>query len=232
MKTMTEQELFNVPVPTATESYAPVSHEAIVTGIETELDKVGLSIDNRNYQYIRGGERVIGTFDVATGDDEFNYRVAFQNSYDKSVRLAFVAGTSVMICSNGMILGDEKFVRKHTGTVNAEFQEQLKVTVGNLDNVLTTAIKHADQMKSIELDPRAIAELCGRWFLEEEIIRSSQLNEIKKQLHKPDHEVFADNTLWSLYNHATHALKKTTPEVYLEKYKQLHSFVEREYELI
>lgn len=231
MKTMTEQQLFDVPVPQATESYAPVSHESVVTRIREELDKQGLEVSNSRYQYIRDGERVIGTLDVKASE-EFNYRVAFRNSYDKSMSLAFVAGASVFICSNGMVVGENKFMRKHTGAVNTEMNEHIKATIGDLGDVLNLAVKHSEQMKNIELDRRTMGELCGRWFLEEEIIRSSQLNIIKQQLKKPDFEAFAEPTLWSLYNHATHALKKTTPELYLDKYRDLHNFVEAEYELI
>lgn len=229
--TMTKDELFKVEVPQATESYAPVSHEQIITEVSEELDRAGLTVKNENYQIKRGGQRLIGMFDIETGSDEFNYRLAFRNSYDKSMSLAFVAGTSVIICSNGMVIGDSKFIRKHTGSVRSEMQERVRETIGDLDNVLKVVGVHSDKMKNIELGQREIAELCGRWFLEEEIIRSSQLNFIKDQLKKPDFEDFSDNSLWSLYNHATHALKKTAPEVYLDKYRDLHSFVEKEFQL-
>lgn len=230
--TMNEQQLFEVEIPEATESYAPVSHKQIIEQVEEQVDRFGLSIKSKNYQIGRGGQKVIGMFDLETGSDTFDYRIAFRNSYDKSMSVAFVAGTSVMICSNGMVIGETQFIRKHTGTVKEELEERIVRTVGDLDRVLGKAEKHSEQMKQIELDERQIAELCGRWFMEQEIIRSSQLNVIKQQLQKPDHTEFADPTLWSLYNHATHALKKTAPELYIEKYKKLHDFVEHEYQLV
>jgi hypothetical protein len=171
-------------------------------------------------------------FDIGADSDIFDFRFAFRNSYDKSMSVAFVAGTAVMICSNGMVLGEMQFVRKHTGSVADELTERIKSTTGALSDVLDKAGRHAEQMKNIALNNTQVAELCGRWFMEQEIIRSSQLNIIKEQLKNPDHEEFAESKLWSVYNHATHALKKTAPYEYINKYKDLHNFVEAEYKLV
>jgi len=229
---MNEQELFDVEVPEKTESYSPVSHQQIVEEIQENVDKSGLKIVGKRFQAARGGKRVTGLIDLAADQSStFNYRLAFRNSYDKSMTLAFVGGTSVMICSNGMIIGEEQFIRKHTGTITQEMDEKIKQVIGGLDEVLNKANNHSERMKNIELDPTATAELCGRLFMEQEIITSSQLNIIKDQLKEPDHPEFADPNLWSLYNHTTHALKKTYARTYVDKYKQLHEFVEGQYQL-
>lgn len=232
MTTMTEEQLYNVPLPEATASYSPVSHKHIIEGIKETVDQSNLQIVGTQYQTNHNGEALVGYFDLGNDSDIFNYRFAFRNSYDKSMSVAFVAGTSVMICSNGMIVGETQFIRKHTGSVAAELAEKIKRVSGELDNVLHTAERHAIQMQNINLNPTQVAELCGRWFMEQEIIRSSQLNIIKAQLKNPDHPEFAESNLWSLYNHATHALKKTAPYDYLNKYKDLHNFVEAEYQLV
>ena len=229
--TMTEQQLFDVTMPAATKSYSPVSHKQIIEGIKENVDKAGLQIVGTQYQTNHNGEELIGLIDLNNDSKIFNYRLAFRNSYDKTMSIAFVAGTSVMICSNGMVLGETQFIRKHTGAVAQELNDKIQRVVGDLGEVLQKAELHAEQMKNIDLNPTQIAELCGRWFMEQEIIRSSQLNIIKEQLKKPDHQEFADPTLWSLYNHTTHALKKTAPYEYMNKYKSLHTFVEQEFKL-
>lgn len=228
---MTEQELFDVQVPEATESYSPVSHKQIIEQIKMNVEDNGLVIADTLYQTNHSGEELIGYFDLTNDNEMFNYRFAFRNSYNKTMSIAFVAGVAVMICSNGMVLGEMEYIRKHTGGVADEINERIKATTGALQDVLLTAERHAEQMMNVALSEREIAELTGRWFMEQEIIRSSQLNIIKDQLKNPDHKEFAEPNLWSVYNHATHALKKTSPYEYLGKYKELHNFVEAEYSL-
>lgn len=229
---MEQEEIFNVPVPEKTETYSPVSHQHIVEEIQENIDKTNLIINNIDYRAANKGEEVVGYMDLIADSVEFNYRIAFQNSYNKSRPIAFVGGTSVMICSNGMIVGETQFVRRHTGTVIQELDEKIKHVLGDLERDLIIAEKHSKQMKQIELNETATAELCGRFLMEQEIITSSQLSIIRHQLKNPDHAVFADPNLWSLYNHTTHALKKTHPYNYLDSYTKLHQFVEKEFQLV
>jgi len=172
---------------------------------------------------------VIGLIDLQADDDTFNYRLAFQNSYNKYLPLALVGGSSVMICSNGMILGDSKFIRKHTGSIMMEMEGRIETVIGGLDNLLKTSNQLASNMQEIELNDTTTAELCGRLFMEQDIINSTQLNIIRRQLDEPDYDAFTDPTLWSLYNHTTHALKETYALDYTKKHKQLQEFVAGEF---
>lgn len=228
---MNEEQLFAVTVPQPTESYTPVSHRQIVEEIYENVDKAGLQVKQTNYQTTKDGNAVIGIMDIAADDVEFNYRLAFRNSYDKTMSIAFVGGASVIVCSNGMVIGDVKFLRRHTGNAAAELTDKIQRVVGNLGEELEVAQRHSAQMKSIELSPTATAELCGRFLMEHEIITTSQLSIVRRQLKQPDYKDFADPTLWSLYNHTTHALKKTHPYNYIDSYKKLHAFVEDEFQL-
>ena len=229
---MTEQELFQVPLPEKTASYTPVAHEQIVTEVRNEIDKAGLIITDATYQVDSYGQGMVGYMDLSAESAIFNYRLAFQNSYNKSRPVAFVGGTSVMICSNGMIVGDTKFVRRHTGEVNLELTEKIKHVIGDLAADLKKAEQHAEQMKLVQLDTTATAELCGRLLMEHEIIGSTQLSIIRQEYKNPTYPELAGDTLWNLYNHATHALKKTHPYYFIAKHQELHNFVEKEFQLV
>ena len=230
---MKEQELFQVPLPERTRSYSPVAHQQIVEEIRGQIGNTGLQIEDTRYQVAQEGQQMIGYMDIsAKTSGVFNYRLAFQNSYNKTMPVAFVGGTSVMICSNGMIVGDTKFIRRHTGTVGQELSEKIHQVVEELQQDLSTAEQHAEQMKLVQLNPTATAELCGRLLMEHEIITSSQLSIIRQEYKKPTYPELAGDTLWNLYNHTTHALKKTHPYNYLDSHSRLHKFVETEFELV
>lgn len=232
MITMTQDELFNVQIPQKTETYSPVTHQQIVEEIEENVDKIGLNIASRNYVSAMNGNLVTGYFDLEAGSDVFQYRLAFQNSYNKERPLCFVGGTSVMICSNGMILGESIYMRRHTGSIVQEMNDHIHSVIEGLEPQMSQSEDYMKRMKQVELDPTATAELCGRLFMEWDVVTSSQLNIIRDELKKPSHDVFADPTLWSLYNHTTEALKKTHAYNYTQKHKALQENIEREFALI
>jgi hypothetical protein len=158
-------------------------------------------------------------------------RLAFRNSYDKSMSVAFVAGASVWICSNGMISGEIQFMRKHTGSVIQELNERIVSAIDELEQHFDLMISHSERMKSIELKKREAAELVGRMYIEEDLILPTQLSVVKKEIERPTYQDFRDDTLWSLYNHVTYSLKESHPITYIQQHKNLHQFVSDEFEL-
>lgn len=234
---ITEQELFDVPVPLATDTYAPVSHKEIVTNTLDTLSSYGLGVRNKTYRANSAGTQLIGTFDLNRGSRELGiaYRLTFRNSYDKTMAVSFFAGAVVLVCSNGMMLpmtGEGgSFRRKHTGSVAGELKMKIEDAIGKFGPILNRTFEHAEAMQKIQVDKTAAAELCGRLFVEQEVINSTQLNIVKRELDAPSYEAFTQPNLWSFYNHVTHALKKTHPTSYVEQHLKLHSFVESAYGL-
>ena len=229
--TMNRQELFQIPLPEKTQSYAPVSHQFITELLENRIQGTGLKITSESYNTASEGKQVIGLLDIAAESSDFGYRIAWQNSYDKSRPVIFVAGTNVLICSNGLILGDTKFVRRHTGTVAIEVEDRIAEAMEEIQALLKQSQSYAEQMKLITLDKTATAELCGRLLMEHDIITTTQLSIIRQEYREPTYPDLAGDTLWNLYNHTTHALKKTHPYHFLTAHQKLQQFVEAEFKL-
>lgn len=94
---MNKQELYAVPIPPATDSYSPVSHQNIIENVYEQLDKRGLSVNDEHYNVGRKGQQLIGYVTVGANDTEMEMKLAFRNSYDKTMSVAFVAGSRVMV---------------------------------------------------------------------------------------------------------------------------------------
>ena len=229
---MTEQEIFNVPVPVATKSYAPVAHQSLVSEIREQLDRHNLIVASTTYQAARDGRQLIGFMDINSGDSELGFRLGFRNSYDKSMSAALVAGGVVWICSNGQVRGDIAFIRKHTGSIVHELKNKIEFAINTLQDDHIILNRHKESMKSIQTDREVVAQLAGELFLNQDIITSTQLNILKREIDKPSFDYNAPNSLWETYNHLTHALKTSHPTEYFERHQRLHEFVETEYELI
>lgn len=223
--------IINIPPPVATKTYAPVSHKEIHEAIMEETDKHSLTVANTILSPARDNKQLIGFYDIVSGDSELNFRLGFRNSYDKTMSVAFVAGTSVMICSNGMISGEMAFVRKHTGSVAKEVHAKIVDSINLFDTRLKLMSQHKDAMKQIHVDKTAAAELCGRMFIEQDIITSTQLGIIKNELEKPTYDYNSPESLWELYNHTTHALKKAHPLHGIQQHITFHEFIEEQFNL-
>jgi len=226
---MNKEEIFEVKVPMQTATYQPVSHSNIYNQTMEQLDKVGLVVTNEEHKANREGTKLVSILDVNAGYDDMNMRIAYRNSYDKSMSVGFVAGTSIIVCSNGMISGELNFMRKHQGAVVKDLTQAIDNTIQQLDSQFIMMRNHSDIMKEIELSNKSIAELVGRMYLEEDLISNTQLNIIKKELETPSYEDFTDTSLWSLYNHCTESFKKAAPMNYIKQHTNLHNFVEQEF---
>ena len=79
-------------------------------------------------------------------------------------------------------------------------------------------------MKQIELTKRSSAELVGRMFLEEEIIQSTQMCIIKREMDNPSFDYGAPGSMWELYNHTTLAMKELHPSLWMNQHMKAHSF--------
>ena len=229
---MNEIELFSVPVPRATDTYAPVSHKSIVDEIREQLDRKNLIVRDTNYVTGREGKQLIGYMNIESGDSELGFRFGFRNSYDKSMSAAVVAGGNIWICGNGQVRGDIAFIRKHTGSVASELKEKIVYAIDTLYDEYTILNRHNQAMKQREITNNQVAHLAGELFMQEEIITSTQLNILKREMENPSFNYNASGSLWEVYGHLTHALKTSHPTEYFDRHKRLHEYVETKFELV
>lgn len=229
MNNMTESQLFAVAVPQKTDTYSPVSHKNIIEAIQEEADKRGLEIRNKHYWGSREGTQLTGKFDIVVpGDDELGMMTAFRNSYDKSMSIGFAAGGNVWICTNGQVAGDITLVRRHTGGVVQEIAEKISVSMDQLEDEFKKLQKQNARMKDVTMTKTEMAELAGKLFVEEELLNTTQLNIMKKEILTSEN--FGDENLWCAYNHVTEAFKKTNAYDYIPNHIELHKYFEREFE--
>lgn len=227
---MNRLQLFDVAVPLATDSYAPVSHQNIIEETMEQLDKYNMKIIGEKYNTSADGKKVIGYYDIERTDSpDMNMRLAFRNSYDKSMSVAFTSGAQVWICSNGCVKGDMVYMRKHTGGVARELRDRIVETIQTIDGNFIELERQAAVMKNIQFGKDEAAAMYGKLFMQHDVLNSAQMSIVKRQLEMSDFVEFREDTLWSAYNHATFALKESHPSVYIPSHAKLHKFIEQEF---
>lgn len=209
--------------------------------VEDKIRNLGLVVKNENYIATKNEngsiKGVIGTYDIATPDEEFGQRIMFRNSYDKSMSFAFVAGTVVWICTNGCIKGNYQYKRIHRGTFIDDTSSTKEDVVENIDNgfkaLQTSFDKISSQLRELkhyQISPSESYDILGQLFFEQQVISINQLSIIKREFERSvnfRHIGDSDFTAYDLYNHITESLKTSHPLTYISDHVSTHALFEK-----
>ena len=232
----TQVYLENQPLPNHGKSYTVVSHREVIENTKQLLENSGFTIRkeiyraNTNAQVAQGIYHIHPTrslVDKVNNESELGMMFAWTNSYDKSIRFQCAMGAYVMVCSNGMMCGDMmNFKRKHTGTAGHDIVMQLSNQIKTGEKHYTRILDDRDELRNITITKRQQTELLGRLFADDDIITSSQMSIIKKEMKKPSYDYNCnDDNAWTFYNHVTHSLKVSTPRDWMQDSQNFHDFM-------
>jgi hypothetical protein len=218
--------LLRAELPQQTKTYKPISHTQLIDLTLNGIHNAGFKLDSETYSAARDGQVANGRFSIANvADSEMQLQIGWQNSYDKSLTLKFAIGTKIFICQNGCVSGDMgAFKRKHVGEIQDFTPGAITEYIKSAGEAFRRMQKEREQMKQVEITSRTKAEIIGRMFLEDQIITSTQLNIIGRELKAPTHDYGAKDSMWELYNYTTFAMKEVHPSFWLDKHMSAHSF--------
>jgi Domain of unknown function (DUF932) len=213
--------------------YSPITHKQVIETIYEYLDKKNIKIKTENYLSASNGQRAIGRIAIDCGDLETGYELSFKNSLDGSMSFGICSGSVTFICSNGSVYGDvSSYKKKHSGNANEQILVELARVVDLMEDTMKTHIERRQIMKEREITKKTISELCGRMFIEEEIITANQLGIIKKELENPSFNYNSSGSVWEFYQHCTLATKETTPLLWHKTHQELSNFFISEFEIL
>ena len=232
----TQNYLESQPLPKHGKSYTVISHKQVIDDTKNLFENSGFTIRkeldraNMNANVAQGIYHIYPsqtTDEDISKERELGMMFAWTNSYDKSTRFQCAIGAYVMVCNNGMVAGDMmNFKRKHTGSAGHDIKMQLSNQIKNGEVHYSRILKDRNALKSTVLTKTEQAALVGRLFIDEEIITSSQVSVIKKEINKPSYDYSTnDDNAWAFYNHVTHALKLSTPRDWLQDTQNFHDFM-------
>lgn len=93
----TRQDVCNVQVSEETRTYKPVEHCKLIDVTLEAAQKHGFSLRDDKYMMANKGQIATAYYDFNFGSEETGLRVAWQNSYNKSVTLKFAIGQTVFV---------------------------------------------------------------------------------------------------------------------------------------
>jgi len=235
IENISEMELKQVPLPTShSKQYAVVSHGYIIDIVKQELENNNLEIDAEYYRSTHDGQVAQGIYHIKYDNDpELGLMFAWCNSYNKTMRFKCAVGAHVFVCGNGVMVGDMgNYTKKHYGDsakVKGLVKNHIETQIASADNFYNMLQKDKEAMKLVCLSEEDIAGMMGCVFFKD-IMTINQLSIAKKQYEKPDYDYNAErNSLWSVYNHITFALKTSHPKNWMDQQADLHKYVVKTY---
>ena len=222
----TKELLLTTPLPQETNSYKPISHEQLIDLTLSGIEKSGFKLETELYSSAQEGNIANGRYTISNvADSEMQLQIGWQNSYNKQLTLKFALGTQIIICKNGMVSGDfGAFKKKHVGEIQTFTPQAITDYIKSAEEAFKRIQVEREAMKQVEVDKRIISELIGRLYIEEELIQSTQLNIIQRELKKPTHNYGAEGSLWELYQFTTFSMKEIHPRLWMENHMDVHKF--------
>jgi len=233
---VTKDYLENTPLPVHGKSYTVISHKEVIDNTKNLLESSGFTIRKEIYRANMNAKVAQGIYhiyptqsqnDTINDEKELGMMFAWTNSYDKSTRFQCAIGAYVMVCDNGMMCGDMmNFKRKHSGSANHDMTVQLSNQIKNGEKHYTRILKDRDTLRNTTLTKRQQSELLGRLFADDDLITSTQVSIVKKEMNKPSYDYNCnDENAWAFYNHVTHSLKVSPPRDWMQDSQDFHDFM-------
>jgi hypothetical protein len=198
------------------------------------LDKQGFTVTKSIYRSAAQGLIGQGEYHINYGDDpEMGLMLAWQNSYNKQVSFKYAIGAHVFVCANGIVSGDlASYKRRHTGSADSDALEYIETYIGQAKDIFNRLVEDREQLKKYTLGWKDVAEMVGRMYLYDQIITSTQLNIMKREMQDPTHSYGVEPmNAWSIYNYATYAFKEDSPRNWINRHVDLHNFFAKEFSL-
>ena len=223
---VSQRQLLDVIPPIDSRTYRAISHEQLINLTLEGIQNSGFKLERQSYSMARKGNVANGHYTISDiADSEMQIQVGWQNSYDKSITLKWALGVHIFICANGCISGDMgAFKKKHQGEIQSYTPHAIGEYIKTAQEVFVNMQKQREQMKQIQMTKRITAEILGRMVIENEIITTTQLNIIERELKHPTHDYGASNSLWELYQFVTYSQKELHPSLWLDSHIDANEF--------
>ena len=222
----TESYLRSVTIPEETSTYKPILHGELIDLTRQGIAQAGFHIEKESYSMANEGKIANGKYTLSDiKDGEMQIQIAWQNSYNKQISLKWAIGIHVFICGNGCVSGDMgSFKRKHTGDVQELTPRWISEYISTAGSVFTQMQNVREVMKNSFITKIDAAEILGKLFFIEEVLHSTQMNILKKELNNATYNYGAPDTLWELYNFVTYSLKTIHPSEWMSSHEKVHEY--------
>src|SRR5664280_642971 len=160
-------EVFSVPVPVATDTYAQLAYESFIVRIEKQLAVEAINITDERLALAKNGQRLFGLLALQMpGIARIDYGcvLGLRTSYDRSMANGVCIGAAVFVCDNLSFQGEVTFERKHTTGMLRDLSWMISETVSTLPTRFAAQSAAFESLKQRELRDIEAHDLAIRLF--------------------------------------------------------------------
>lgn len=222
----TKEQIISAQVPQTTRTYKPIENRRLIDLTCEGIEKAGLKLIKEEYTSAKEGNISSGSYLINIDDSDMQLRLTWANSYDKSKKLIFATGSLIKVCSNGLMRFSTmgSFKKKHQGSIQEFTPHAIVEYIKQAEEMFLQMQMEKENMKNVILSERLRAELIGRMYIEEDFIKSTQLNIVKREIQHPTYDYGCPNSLWELYQFTTFAMREIHPSLYVQDHLDAHEF--------
>jgi hypothetical protein len=221
-------ELDKIPVPPATATWYPIGHGRVLETALRTLAQAGFEVTRTQLALIRSDARFFATLDLrcplASG---VTMALGIRNSTDKSLPIAFCAGSRTIACENLAFSSEIIIASKHTRFGEARFSEAISGAVQSLHQFREAEAARIQRWQQRELSVDTADALLLRAY-EKQVITTPLLPCVIREWRQPSFEEFRPRTLWSLFNAFTTVLarrQRSNPQRFAALTIRLHDLL-------
>ena len=212
-----QQDLAALPVPPATETWQPVSHEAFDCLIREAIEDAGIQVHQVEYGLSKPTEegyrhRLFGIYhtrnDILPG--EARATIGFRNSTDQSLSAGLVYGSKIFVCDNLAFAGQFVIKRRHTRRILDDLPVLVRQGIAHFEAHVGAQKELFERLKQAAIVNTHAHDLLVR-AAAAGVISFAGIRKVRKEWIAPSHEAFRARTAWSLYNAFTEVAKAYEP---------------------
>lgn len=229
-QTATRDEVARVATPTRTRTWVPISHSTLLDGVQSALERAGLTVAGEDHALGRDGDRLFSLLRLAAGATDtadFSVMVGVRNSHDQSFPAGLVIGASVFVCDNLSFSGEVRLARKHTVHIERDLSQLIGAAVGRLGDLRRSQELRFSTYKQHELTDAAAHDLLVQ-VLDARVLPVTKLPLALQEWRTPRHPEFREGgkTAWRLFNSITEAAKGGDIQVLPRRTQALHGLLD------
>jgi hypothetical protein len=206
----TRDEVFAVPAPPATATYAPLPYESYIVRIEKQLAVEGIKIAEERLALSKNGQRLFGLVALTMPEfaqTDYGCVLGLRTSYDRSFANGLCIGAAVFVCDNLSFRGEVTFERKHTAGMLRDLSWMISETVSTLPMRFAAQSVTFETYKRREVGDKEAHDIAIRLW-DAGALGALEIPRFIKEWREPRHAEFAQTkSAWRLFNAATEVIK-------------------------
>lgn len=206
----TREEVFAIPAPPATATYAPLPYESFIVRIEKQLAVEGIKIAEERLALSKNGQRLFGLLALSMpgfAQTDYGCVLGLRTSYDRSFANGLCIGAAVFVCDNLSFRGEVTFERKHTPGMLRDLSWMISETVSTLPVRFAAQSATFEAYKRRELEDMEAHDIAIRLW-DAGALGALEISRLIKEWREPRHPEFSQTkNAWRLFNAATEVIK-------------------------